>query len=126
LRRLRIDFINNLNPNHLSTGQGSLALEQEWILLRENKEEKLANASGNLPPINVTTTIKKSKSAENVPTKPTEVNNSSINLLDDLPFSQRYKFWNVSADEISRDDIPELLADYKRLVLVEFLANKKS
>lgn len=49
----------------------------------------------------------------------------SVSLIDDTPFPERYKFWYYSADEITQDDIPELLAEYKRLVLVEFLNSKK-
>jgi len=48
-----------------------------------------------------------------------------VSLIDDTPFPERYKFWYYSADEITQDDIPELLAEYKRLVLVEFLNSKK-
>jgi hypothetical protein len=40
-------------------------------------------------------------------------------------FRKRYKFWNYTVDDLKLEDLTELLAEYKRLVVVEYTQLKK-
>lgn len=117
-----IDFINNLNPKQLSTGQElSLGIEDEWVLLKETYSKTPRKSSLNSlrrGPTTTTTTTTPPSTTNDSPT-------SDVSIVDDVPFNQRYKFWNYASDEITPDLIPELLAEYKRLALVEFTTFKK-
>jgi len=46
-------------------------------------------------------------------------------ILSEDELRERYKFWSKTASEVSLADIPALLSEYKRLVLVEVNLLKK-
>lgn len=46
----------------------------------------------------------------------------SVSMFADAEkdFPAKYKFWNCTPDDLKHEDIPELLAEYKRLALLEY------
>jgi len=85
-----------LDPKYLSTGEEiSISAGNEWTLL---------------------TTKHSSEKNNSIP--PSEEKHVTVSV-DNLTFEEKYKFWNCGPEEITKDKIPELLQEYKRLVIVE-------
>jgi len=121
---LAVEFINKLNPKYLTTGSEiGLGIEEEWILLNKSQEKKNDSESNSV--VNTTQTTTAQRTTPTSQSTPHHSNSSSVSLIDDLPFSERYKFWNKTSDEITPDMIPELLSEYKRLALAEFTHHKR-
>jgi len=92
-----IDFIKHLDPKYLSTGEEiSISAGNEWTLLTRRSSTEKRNS---IPP-------KEEEKHETV-------------SVDNLTFEEKYKFWNCGPEDITKDKIPELLQEYKRLVIVE-------
>ena len=52
--------------------------------------------------------------------------NSKVGLsTNDANFLQQYAFWNCLAEDVKPRDIPELLAEYKRLAWFEYTQKQK-
>jgi len=91
---LAINFILNLNPSQLAAGtELSSTIFNEWTMLQLD--------SKSLP---------RDKSPPSI---------SQVISVDNRPFEEKYKYWNYGPENLTPQDIIELLSEYKRLALVE-------
>jgi hypothetical protein len=122
-----IQFIFQLEPRLLSLGASfnifciglyflgnDFDLEDDWQLLRINP----TLGSPELPPLLDGTKEVREQQEE----AETEEELGSVSVFveagQDIP--DTYKFWNYCPDDLKPEDIPALLAEYKRLALVEY------
>eukprot|EP01125_Pyxidicula_operculata_P017313 TRINITY_DN6060_c0_g1_i2.p1 TRINITY_DN6060_c0_g1~~TRINITY_DN6060_c0_g1_i2.p1 ORF type:complete len:269 (+),score=37.74 TRINITY_DN6060_c0_g1_i2:82-888(+) len=96
---LAVAFLKTMEPKYISMGEEIHAgsLENEWTSIHESNPK--FDGLGFMSA-------------------------SSVDVGDS--FEKTYKFFNYSPDQIKSEDIPSLLSEYKRLVLVEYGIKKSN
>eukprot|EP01127_Copromyxa_protea_P004209 TRINITY_DN14105_c0_g1_i1.p1 TRINITY_DN14105_c0_g1~~TRINITY_DN14105_c0_g1_i1.p1 ORF type:complete len:619 (-),score=194.66 TRINITY_DN14105_c0_g1_i1:140-1996(-) len=110
-----IQFIFQLEPRLLSLGD-DFDLEDDWQLCNSvlNKSTVQDTEGEQQQEISL------NNEEQSLSLSSTSDSSVSVFGEEGQDFPVRYKFWNCCPDDLSPADIPELLAEYKRLALLEY------